>query len=194
MRRENSVDEKKKGESPLRRESSPPRLFCTNKIQFSEQTVNTLNNSVPVPVIEVVDDFSLNLLFHIDSVNFESEMNNVSPVEVNEESEIDNGSPADKPTDINSSNDDSYNSYSSDSDEMTAITVIRAEFVQGSINDNTVPSFCCIREGLSIYYTNADNLLGKIDELSVRVQADMPDIMVITEVDPKTVNSTEISP
>ena len=51
---------------------------------------------------------------------------------------------------------------------------------------------CCnpltyIHEGLTFLYINADNLINKIDELSARVDV----IMIITEVYPKTGDSTK---
>ena len=40
------------------------------------------------------------------------------------------------------------------------------------------------KEGLSLYYTNADNLLFKLDELKVRIQLVSPDtVRVITRSD-----------
>ena len=48
------------------------------------------------------------------------------------------------------------------------------------------------REGLLVFYTNADNLLNKIDELKVRLQLKPFDILVVTEVYPKTGKSDEI--
>ena len=49
------------------------------------------------------------------------------------------------------------------------------------------------KEGLSLYYTNADNLLFKLDELKVRIQLVSPDILIITEIYPKTEKSTDLT-
>ena len=43
-----------------------------------------------------------------------------------------------------------------------------------------------------MFYTNADNLLNKIDELKVRLQLKPFDVLVVTEVYPKTGKSDEI--
>ena len=51
-----------------------------------------------------------------------------------------------------------------------------------------------IHEGLSFLYTNADNLINKMDELRARVVVMNPDIIIITEVYPKTCDSTKILP
>lgn len=46
--------------------------------------------------------------------------------------------------------------------------------------------------GLTLYYTNADNFLNKIDELQITIQSIKPDVLIITEVFPKTVDSSKI--
>ena len=50
-----------------------------------------------------------------------------------------------------------------------------------------------LKDGLSLYYTNADNLLFKLDELKVRIQLVSPDILIITEIYPKMGKSTDIT-
>ena len=50
-----------------------------------------------------------------------------------------------------------------------------------------------VKEGLSIYYTNADSLLFKMDKLKVRIQLISPDILIITEVYPKTGKSSDVT-
>ena len=47
--------------------------------------------------------------------------------------------------------------------------------------------------GINIYYTNADSLIKKKDELDIVIQERNPDMIVITEVYPKTSKSTDIS-
>ena len=47
--------------------------------------------------------------------------------------------------------------------------------------------------GINIYYTNADSLINKKDELDIVIQERNPDMIIITEVYPKTSKSTEIS-
>lgn len=47
---------------------------------------------------------------------------------------------------------------------------------------------------LTLYYTNADNCLNKIDELMIAIQSMKPHILIITEVFPKTVDSSKILP
>ena len=63
-----------------------------------------------------------------------------------------------------------------------------------SVNENDINlQFKGSREGLSLYYTNADNLLFKLDELKVRIELISPDILIITEIYPKTEKSTNIT-
>ena len=45
---------------------------------------------------------------------------------------------------------------------------------------------------LRVYYTNADSLLNKIGELEVLIGIVKPDIIVVTELFPKTLNPTNI--
>ena len=45
---------------------------------------------------------------------------------------------------------------------------------------------------LTIYYTNADNLLNKRDELYLIIASKQPDVLVITEIFPKNILSTKI--
>lgn len=46
--------------------------------------------------------------------------------------------------------------------------------------------------GLSIFYTNADSVLNKKDELEVILRRKNPDLIIITEVFPKYCKSTDI--
>ena len=46
---------------------------------------------------------------------------------------------------------------------------------------------------LTIYYTNADNLLNKRNELQLIIASKQPDVLVITEIFPKNIESTKIS-
>lgn len=55
------------------------------------------------------------------------------------------------------------------------------------LNDNTDNG-----ESLKFYYTNADCLLNKIGELEILINIVKPDVMVITEVFPKSMNSANI--
>ena len=67
-------------------------------------------------------------------------------------------------------------------------------FSTASINENDINmQFKGTKEGLSLYYTNADNLLFKLDELKVRIQLVSPDILIITEIYPKTEKSTDLT-
>lgn len=60
------------------------------------------------------------------------------------------------------------------------------------VNNHSSFEFEENREGLSVFYTNADNLLNKIDELKVRLQLKSFDVLVVTEVYPKTGKSDDI--
>ena len=61
-------------------------------------------------------------------------------------------------------------------------------------SDDEIDPMTVSMDGMSIFYTNADNLVNKIDELKVRVILKRPDIIVITEVYPKSGESTDIFP
>lgn len=58
-----------------------------------------------------------------------------------------------------------------------------------SFNDNSKRE-----DALKIYYTNADCLLNKIDELEIIIQQNQPDIIVVTEVFPKNKTPQDIDP
>lgn len=45
---------------------------------------------------------------------------------------------------------------------------------------------------MRIYYTNANNLLSKNDELRILVSMKMTDIIIVTEVFPKSIQATNI--
>ena len=47
-------------------------------------------------------------------------------------------------------------------------------------------------DSFSIFYTNADGLMNKRDELRVIIVDGKPDIIVVTEIFPKSVDSTSI--
>ena len=63
----------------------------------------------------------------------------------------------------------------------------------GGLEENINIQFKEYREGLSIYYTNADSVLNKLDELKVRIQIISPDILIITEIFPKTGKACDIA-
>jgi len=46
---------------------------------------------------------------------------------------------------------------------------------------------------INIYYINADNLINKKNKLDIVIQERNPDMIVITEVYPKTSKATDIS-
>ena len=58
--------------------------------------------------------------------------------------------------------------------------------------DECCHSITYIHEGLTFLCTNADNFINKMHELRAKVVVTNPDIMIITEVYPKTGDSTEI--
>ena len=91
---------------------------------------------------------------------------------------------------------DNYRSTSDSTDLDSNSTQSDDEntFSTASINENDINmQFKGTKEGLSFYYTNADNLLFKLDELKVRIQLVSPDILIITEIYPKTEKSTDLT-
>ena len=45
---------------------------------------------------------------------------------------------------------------------------------------------------LKFYYTDADCLLNKIEELEVLISIENPDVIIVTEIFPKNLNSANI--
>ena len=81
----------------------------------------------------------------------------------NDSSESDSTFMSDSDSDLSQGNDDTFS----------------VEEMNGS---DTNFQFNKLKDGLSLYYTNADNLLFKLDELKVRIQLVSPDILIITEI------------
>ena len=103
-------------------------------------------------------------------------------------------------------NNDSCSAFSNDTDSYCSesdSTKAESEFTlsddestfstESENRDNDINlQFKGFKEGLSLYYTNADNLLFKLDKLKVRIQLVSPDILIITEIYPKTEKSSDI--
>ena len=81
----------------------------------------------------------------------------------------------------------SVHSYQSEEEDSQQISDT------GGLEENINIQFKEYREGLSIYYTNADSVLNKLDELKVRIQIISPDILIITEIFPKTGKACDIA-
>ena len=75
--------------------------------------------------------------------------------------------------------------YSDESFEISEISSINTN----SSSDRTI-QYDLISEGsIIIYYTNADNLINKWTELYANIELYCPDIIIITEIFPKNVDS-----
>lgn len=61
-----------------------------------------------------------------------------------------------------------------------------------SVSEGSFPVRNQTESKLSVFYTNADNVMNKRDELKIEVQRYNPDIIVVTELFPKTGKSTDI--
>lgn len=98
-----------------------------------------------------------------------------------------------------SSNANSLNSESSDSFHSSDVSQIQdsislsSDVQEDTLDDAQSDDFVTTAEELSVFYTNADNLVNKLDELKVRIQLRSFDVLVITEVYPKTGSSKDIS-
>ena len=197
-------------ERVLRRGSFKPTKQSSNL----DETVNKLSFPVEVPVQSVQDSSQFDFLhnsndFERQQSNFERRVNDGNAADTqmytsNSDTSVlsidENSSNLEKSTSsdinfadtqMNTSNSDTFVSsidesltHDSDSDSI----------VHECLNDPSLFRGNHVKEGLSIYYTNADNLLNKFDELLTRVQLDSPDILIITEVFPKTGKATDISP
>ena len=78
--------------------------------------------------------------------------------------------------------------YSDESFEISEISSINTN----SSSDQII-QYDLISEGsIRIYYTNADNLINKRMELHANIELYCPDIIIITEIFPKNVDSTNI--
>ena len=83
--------------------------------------------------------------------------------------------------------------HSSDVSQMNDSVSMNSEAQEVMFDDAQSTDFVYTPDGLSIFYTNADNLLNKHDELKVRIQLRPFDVLVITEMYPKTGSSNDIS-
>ena len=168
-------------------ESGP---FLETKLSNSTPvTVNNNVNTLNVPVSSICSDVTVGLLTSYEQNLFTSDIfTNTCSIE-------------------NCVNNVSCSAFSNDTDNYCSesdSTKAESEFTL-SDDESTFPTesenrdndinlqFKGFKEGLSLYYTNADNLLFKLDELKVRIQLVSPDILIITEIYPKTEKSSDIT-
>ena len=152
-----------------------------------------------------------------DTANDSSEINMCSSLLLNDQVEnstsnslnlknIDNSDTANDSSEINSEIDNNCVSHMSDDTQVLDDTqsfdssetdISRNNETDSTFNDevtNCDTSFEYVdnKDGLSVFYTNADNLMNKIDELKVRLHLKPFDVLVVTEVYPKTGKSDDI--
>ena len=94
----------------------------------------------------------------------------------------------------NTFDDDDDDIFSSDEISSGSSNISRSGSSNDIYEDDCYNPLTYIHEGLTVLYTNADNLMNKMYELRARVVVTNPDIIIITEVYPKTCDSTEILP
>ena len=138
--------------------------------------VNTLNVPVSLKRSDVAVDFLTSYeqtLFLSDIISNDCGIDNVSDENGQDESDL---------------------SEISDTENESMGSEEESTLSYDSVNENDINlQFKGSREGLSLYYTNADYLLFKLDELKVRIELISPDILIITEIYPKTEKSTNIT-
>ena len=151
-----------------------------------------------------------------DTANDSSEINMCSSMLLNVQVEnstsnslnlknVDNSNTANDSSEINLEIDNNCVSHMSDdtqslddtqSFDFSETDISRNNETDSTFNDevtNSDTSFEYVdnKDGLSVFYTNADNLINKIDELKVRLHL-KPFDLVVTEVYPKTGKSDDI--
>ena len=90
--------------------------------------------------------------------------------------------------------DDDDDISSSDEISSGSSNISRSDSSTDIYEDDCYNPLTYMHEGLTVLYTNADNLINKMDEVRARVVVTNPDIIIIIEVYPKTCDSTEILP
>ena len=88
---------------------------------------------------------------------------------------------------LNSSISSDLNSSDLNNSELNS-----SEFNSSSTRNCSFSSKERLSDNLKCYYTNADCLLNKIEELEVVISIENPDIIIVTEVFPKNLRSTNI--
>ena len=109
-----------------------------------------------------------------DTANDSSEIN----------SEIDNNCVSHMSDDTQSLDD--TQSFDSSETDISRNNKTDSTFNDEVTNSDTSFEYVDNKDGLSVFYTNADNLMNKIDELKVRLHLKSFDVLVVTEVYPKT--------
>ena len=99
-----------------------------------------------------------------------------------------------------SSNNSDYESYTTDSSDNEFSYIQSSDDTSNSTilysRDTSVSNINDIqleRDSLKLWYTNADSYLNKREEMLVEIELQNPDIIVISELFPKTVKATDIN-
>ena len=87
---------------------------------------------------------------------------------------------------------DDTQSFNSSETDISRNNETDSTFNDEVTNSDTSFEYVDNKDGLSVFYTNADNLMNKIDELKVRLHLKPFDVLVVTEVYPKTGKSDDI--
>lgn len=104
-----------------------------------------------------------------------------------------NGNPILTQNDTSGSANSFFDSESSQDSSSGDMDGSFSDLSSNDISGDNGFDFTITKDGLSLYYTNADNLMNKIDELKARIHTISPDILVLVEVYPKTGSSMEIT-
>ena len=83
------------------------------------------------------------------------------------------------------------NTDSSNSNENTHVPERNSQSPPGSMNNRNNITEVTV-EKVKCFYTNADQLRNKLDELQIQISLEEPDFIFVTKVLPKTVSDLEI--
>ena len=116
----------------------------------------------------------MNLRYNEDRLELKNDVNICT---VNDSSELNNSTDSS----ISQSESDGTDSFDSSESNCSNNQECVSTFSEHeNVNDDTSFEFVENKDALSVFYTNADNLLNKIDELKVRIQQKFFDVLVIT--------------
>lgn len=104
-----------------------------------------------------------------------------------------NGNPILTQNDTSGSANSFFDSESSQDSSSGDMDGSFSDLSSNDISGDNGFDFTITKDSLSLCYTNADNLMNKIDELKARIHTISPDILVLVEVYPKTGSSMEIT-
>ena len=96
-------------------------------------------------------------------------------------------------SDFDSNDTDSEFSFVQSSDDESTINSESTILYSRSSSTSNTDNMQNQNEGIKIWYTNADSNLNKREEMLAEIELNRPDVIVITELFPKTVKATDLN-